>query len=103
MHMLQCGTGSFLRKYLLHKIFPTKVLLHENFWIYGSRFYLVFLRFAVFPNLLLLHSYNYVGIPSGYRPIAADVTTRTCIYTCHVTNAMLVYYKGGVSMELSPK
>ena len=35
MRMLQCGTGSFLRKYFYTKIFPTKISLRENFWIYG--------------------------------------------------------------------
>ena len=34
--MLQCGTESFLRKYFYTKIFPTKISLHKNFWIYGT-------------------------------------------------------------------
>ena len=36
MRMLQCGTGSFLRKYFYTKFFPTKISLRENFWIYGK-------------------------------------------------------------------
>ena len=61
--MLQCGTGSFLRKYFYTKNFPTKVLLHENFWIYGMLQYgtwsLRQLKFAVCLDQRKLQSLNH--------------------------------------------